>query len=278
MRSASAIWSPLLDRRQRVSDQLVHITDWLPTFAHLAGVPLNGSTPTDGHNVWPALAGATPSPRTEALCNLDPIDGYASLVRGDWKLVNGTSYGGRYDGWVSAEEQKLAANDTGEQPAFAYGQAVVDSLAGRALRPFALPQAPVGPTQVEAMRADATIGCLGVPEPTDEDGDHSRCRPLEAPCLFNVVEDPCERRNLANVRPDVLLDMRQRLAEFVRSAAEPRNRPGDERANPAQFNGTWTWWYDELGLPDHSGAGSRATVATTVGLVVAVVVAWGGFA
>ncbi len=32
MRSAAAIWSPLLQNRERTSNQLFHISDWLPTF------------------------------------------------------------------------------------------------------------------------------------------------------------------------------------------------------------------------------------------------------
>lgn len=32
VRSAGAIWSPLLQSRERTSNQLFHISDWLPTF------------------------------------------------------------------------------------------------------------------------------------------------------------------------------------------------------------------------------------------------------
>ncbi|KAK8777604.1 hypothetical protein V5799_029051 [Amblyomma americanum] len=36
-RAAAFVWSPLLNRKRRVSDQLMHITDWLPTFYSIAG-------------------------------------------------------------------------------------------------------------------------------------------------------------------------------------------------------------------------------------------------
>lgn len=42
------------------------------------------------------------------------------------------------------------------------------------------------------LRKDATIDCPKSSDKTDEP-----CNPLEAPCLFNVVTDPCERVNLA---------------------------------------------------------------------------------
>lgn len=37
MRCAAAIWSPLIKKPQRVSGQLMHISDWLPTFFSAAG-------------------------------------------------------------------------------------------------------------------------------------------------------------------------------------------------------------------------------------------------
>lgn len=37
MRCSAAIWSPLIRKPQRVSDQLMHISDWLPTFFSAAG-------------------------------------------------------------------------------------------------------------------------------------------------------------------------------------------------------------------------------------------------
>lgn len=37
MRCAAAIWSPLIKKPQRVSNHLMHISDWLPTFYSAAG-------------------------------------------------------------------------------------------------------------------------------------------------------------------------------------------------------------------------------------------------
>lgn len=254
VRSAAAIWSPLLKQRQRTSDQLFHISDWLPTFAHLAGVKVQ--RPIDGHNIWGALTWNTNSPRTAVLCSLDEIDGYSALVRDDWKLVNGSSSAGQgqYDTWLSGP------SDAAERPAdaTAYGERILRSPAGRALLPYSFSLTaghgvPLTADHVEQLRGDAVVGCRGVPVPAPDDA--LRCRPLESPCLFNVVEDPCERRNLAAARPEVLQSMQLALEVFRKSAMCPRNRPSDERSNPENFNGTWTWWYDELGLPDHSSGG-----------------------
>lgn len=37
VRAAGLIWSPLLSKPQRISTQIFHISDWLPTLYHAAG-------------------------------------------------------------------------------------------------------------------------------------------------------------------------------------------------------------------------------------------------
>lgn len=37
MRGVAAIWSPLLKKKHRISENLFHITDWLPTLYTAAG-------------------------------------------------------------------------------------------------------------------------------------------------------------------------------------------------------------------------------------------------
>ncbi len=42
------------------------------------------------------------SPRKEILHNIDPIDNFAALRRGDYKIVIGNDYKGQWDGWFNA--------------------------------------------------------------------------------------------------------------------------------------------------------------------------------
>ena len=71
------------------------------------------------------------------------------------------------------------------------------------------------------------------------------CRPLEAPCLFNIRDDPCETTNLATSRPLVLHSLEESLERFKKSMVQPLNIPGDPMANPIHWNGIWVNWKDD---------------------------------
>lgn len=95
IRGAGFIWSPLLKNRQRVSNQLIHITDWLPTCLHAAGGDVNELQNLDGINLWNELSEDLGSKRIEVLHNIDDIWGSSALMVNKWKIVLGTNYQGR---------------------------------------------------------------------------------------------------------------------------------------------------------------------------------------
>ncbi|KAJ6648068.1 Arylsulfatase J, partial [Pseudolycoriella hygida] len=203
MRSAAVIWSSLLKNRERTSNQLFHISDWLPTFAALAGVTVD--QPIDGKNIWEALSCNVKNPRDDALLHLEYADGlqsylhdfgYQSYIRGAYKYINGTTYNGTYDYWMDYVDKSE------KHPSF--------------------------------ERYEKRFQCF----------------PMENPCLYNIVEDPCERKNIASLQPFTLRMMEDEVIKMGMKAPAVRNKPGEERSNPSFFNRTWTWWYDELGIPD----------------------------
>lgn len=49
--------------------------------------------------------------------------------------------------------------------------------------------------QMLQLRQEADVKCVG----TETTNSAKKCQPLKEPCLFNIVKDPCEQRNLANV-------------------------------------------------------------------------------
>jgi len=85
-------------------------------------------------------------------------------------------------------------------------------------------------------------GRLGVGEEAeDEPGATPRKRkddPRPAPGveLFNLAQDPFEKRNLAAEQPDRLRELRARYEAYARAAAPPGNRP-----RPAEFQAPKIW-------------------------------------
>lgn len=103
VRGVGLVWSPLLKKQQRVSHQLMHLVDWLPTLYCAAGGDVSKLPHTlDGMNLWDVLSSDKPSPRNEVLLNIDdyfdPKPIY-SIISENYKLLTGTWFKGFWDGW-----------------------------------------------------------------------------------------------------------------------------------------------------------------------------------
>jgi len=66
-------------------DAPLHMVDWYPTLARLAGASLEQKLPLDGRDAWAAIAEGAPSPHDAILLNTTPTSG--AIRMGDWKLV-----------------------------------------------------------------------------------------------------------------------------------------------------------------------------------------------
>lgn len=64
---------------------LMHVVDLYPTFAAVAGANLGKNKPLDGLDMSAFITGATPSPRSEIVYNIEPFR--AALRDGDMKLL-----------------------------------------------------------------------------------------------------------------------------------------------------------------------------------------------
>jgi hypothetical protein len=97
-------------------------------------------------------------------------------------------------------------------------------------------------TEITELRNSATVKCTfeGQYPVTD-------CNPSETkqPCLFNIVADPCEMHNLANMKETTLRQMYHMLVNQKQSLVPQATKPRDyDGANPAKFNDTWSSWQD----------------------------------
>nr|XP_037274629.1 arylsulfatase B-like [Rhipicephalus microplus] len=86
---AAFVWSPLLQKRRRVSNRLMHITDWLPTLYGMAGGVVQQLGNIDGHDMWESLSEDALSPRSDFVYNIDPLWGYSAIRKDNFKIVVG---------------------------------------------------------------------------------------------------------------------------------------------------------------------------------------------
>ncbi|XP_042900784.1 arylsulfatase B isoform X2 [Parasteatoda tepidariorum] len=105
VRGISFIWSSLLKIR-RISKDLMHVTDWLPTLYRAAGGDVSLLGPLDGYDMWDTLRGNKPSPRSEVLLNIDPIHQNSALRVGQYKIIQGKMYDGNWNGWYGPSGRK----------------------------------------------------------------------------------------------------------------------------------------------------------------------------
>ncbi|XP_070541868.1 arylsulfatase B-like isoform X2 [Ptychodera flava] len=132
VRVVSFVASPLIARPRRSSYDMMHMTDWLPTFVHLAGGTVAGLT-LDGVNVWETISAGVPSPRKELLLHVSPhiamrdegteawytndifeITRGAAIIVGKWKLVTGQNRSPR--SWVTPPEYHSQQEDIPPPP------------------------------------------------------------------------------------------------------------------------------------------------------------------
>lgn len=179
------------------------------------------STRIDGLNVWDSLSQNKLSPRTSILHNIDDIWNMSSITVGDFKVIKGASpYQGQWDGWYGPSGRNYDYNIT----------QVTNSLAGIVIQKIGImPEK----NKILALRNQATLTCRS-------DIIKKNCDSVNEPCLFNIKEDPCEINNLAEVFPDKLNELLEKIKRINKYALPPSNQPIDHRADPRYWSNTWT--------------------------------------
>ncbi|CAG9762956.1 unnamed protein product [Ceutorhynchus assimilis] len=278
-RNIAAIWSPLIKKPKRVSNHLMHISDWLPTLFTAAGLDHNQlPSAMDGKDQWKSISENQPSPRSEILYNIDDVWNFGGIRQGDWKYVYGSITKGLKDAWYGS---------TGSDPLYHYDlKAVLESPTATTLSGLITYQQIkeknqhlsnfsihlLDATNIKQLRQEATIICKKL-NPEDQ-LDINQCHPMISPCLFNIKQDPCEMVNLASQRPLVMIMLEQELIKYRKTALKPINIPRDPNANPTKYNGTWTNWKDIDVTTEkiQFNSLSQLTVGLITGACVAVIV------
>ncbi|CAN8008027.1 unnamed protein product, partial [Ixodes pacificus] len=179
VRGAAFVWSPLLSRSGRLSNQMMHITDWLPTLYSAAGGNLSTLGDIDGKDMWEALSQDLESPRHEILINIDPTANNSALIVGRRKVVLGTFQGGQHDLRMKAPG--------GSRTVDGLDKMMLSSRAGNVLKDFHnVRQLTVRPN----WRHETVVRC-------DQYAPRDNFVAASPPYYFDLEHDPCELNNLA---------------------------------------------------------------------------------
>lgn len=176
------------------------------------------------------ISSGVQSTRSEVV-NIDNVSGFGAYHLSSFKLVNGTTTNGSFDGWLSSQFNNSMIN----VGPYEYAISVLGSKAAKAIY-WSQPESQLTINKILKVRKQAEVVCtkslLKVP-----------CDPRRAPCLFDVVKDPCEQNNLASSRPALLASMLARYKDIKNNVVPSRRvMINDYGCDPANFNNNWQWW------------------------------------
>jgi len=243
VRTPGFIWSKELQKNARVSHELLHVTDWLPTLYEAAGGKLSDLPKgLSGTSQWSSLTTNTQSQRTQVVLNVWSTEGTAAIISKTedkntgklqlWKLYNGTTEGGKYD--------QIIGPYTSYSPKAQYNtEAVILSPANRAIK------GTVDSAKSSKALAGTRVDCGKNVSPSTV--PHHDCK--AHPCLFNLDEDPCEKVNLAGKKEyaDLVKTLYHDLLDLSKKEVkEPPLIMDFEKSDPCRFNNTWAPWLNTL--------------------------------
>ncbi|XP_020289254.1 arylsulfatase B-like [Pseudomyrmex gracilis] len=222
VRGVACVYSNLIAHSSRVSKELFHITDWLPTLYSAAGGNPNDlkQFDLDGIDQWAMIARAKRSKRKSILVNIDEKANSEAAIVKNYKLVRDTSDYHKHYGKRAYREYNFTRIST--SPA---------ATAIASISKYAL-----DPTEVRRLRNEATITC-------DDLADVSNC--ANRTCLFDVYKDPCENTDLSASYPTIVKKLSAYIDSYKSILMKQTNAPVDPAGFPYNFNGTWMPW-----LPD----------------------------
>nr|UNO37575.1 GSS-like protein [Psylliodes laticollis] len=277
-RNLAAIWSPLIQKSRRVSNHLMHITDWLPTFYSIAGLNKTQIPDIDGLDTWESISKDKESPRTKMVYNIDDTTTkWGAIRQGDWKYTYGFTFKGR-DSWFGNDGKKpeyyydvnqiLTSKAATAFAGLITHQQIKDKTANKRSRELKI----IDKNDINTLRTQATVNCG--PFNFKDQLEENKCN-FQATCLFNIREDPCERVNLLSARPDIVKDLEKLLMEYKKNMVPALNKPRDPRSNPIYWNNTWTYWQDYDQVVRTTGLNSRVITSnkpiSTMNIIIIIV-------
>lgn len=147
------------------------------------------------------------SPFRNEIMTVDDVTGYGSLILNEFKFVNGSSSDGLADGW-------LGSNNNSDIQGEKYIEGVLNSKVGKTLH------LKLRTVYIQKNREKANVKCLGV---------HNECDLVNAPCLFDILNDPCEENNLADSLQSQMELMTREFNERLKRVVPARSKKSGKK-------------------------------------------------
>ncbi|KAG5681948.1 hypothetical protein PVAND_011349 [Polypedilum vanderplanki] len=218
-RVPACIYSPLIKNKNRVTNEFMYITDILPTMAAAANISITNNI--DGINQFETISNSKITERKDILYNIESVFGFSAIMSNGFKLVNG-SENMKYSGWFGSSGD-YAATSLEE-----YFQNIINSITYKNLPMIDI-------DIVKKMREESKTVC-------DNSISTTKCNPIQAPCLFDIINDPCEKDNLAEIYPDKVKMLIEKLNIEIQLMVPTIRVKSDPLCDPKLHNWTWTWW------------------------------------
>lgn len=170
---------------------MIYVADLLPTFSTLTGAHFKIDSDIDGLDQSDVLLQKSPEIRREVV-TVDPL-GFSSYIYNGYKMLNGTAPDGVtfVDGMYDVH---LGSNNNSNHNEEFYIENVLNSQVAEVLN------SSLNAENVAELRRRSAVKC-------GYEGNQTVCDLTKAPCLFDIITDPCEQRNLANDLPELLMEL-----------------------------------------------------------------------
>lgn len=221
IRTVGLVYSPKLPQSV-VRNNLFYVADWLPTLKSIASANFEIDRKIDGLDQLNMLK--TNKKVRNELITIDDVFGYSSFISDGYKLVNGSSSSGLFDRWLGTNDNANIVDTK------TYAQNVLQSDVSKAIK------STLTVKKIESLRKSTIISC------PQSKCNYDECDLLKGPCLFNLADDPCEQKNLANTRKLILNSMKKKLQERLLDLVPTRRKPSDPQCDPKYFDFTWNPW------------------------------------
>ncbi|CAB0044605.1 unnamed protein product [Trichogramma brassicae] len=220
VRVPALVYSPLIKKSSRVSQDLFHMTDWFPTLLSAASagdVAARDSLQLDGIDQWPTLSGSSnddddddgsETKRREALLvNIDEVIGPEAVIAQQYKLIRNVR---RYKDYYGIDGNVYSPKEYDVE-------GVLNSPAALGIRTLAAnDQLPKDGKIIQQLRTKARIA-----DCRPKTSNYTDC---EDYCLFDVIRDPCETTDLSRKYPEVSVSCLISYYFFEGSYWQPNDR------------------------------------------------------